>query len=121
MRVPCSYNISISKSVFSCSAFANSGFIDHIMKSVPIISIQTFWDIDPASLSFEEAAEWVILRVFDKGSLQEVLQVRDYYGSALVMKTLTSQISILPRHSILLAKALFQLSFKDFKCFCSIL
>jgi hypothetical protein len=86
------------------------------MKSVPIISNQTFWDIDPSSLSFEEAAEWVILRVFDKGSLQEVIQVRDYYGSELVKKTLTSQISILPRHSILLAKAMFQLSFKDFKC-----
>jgi hypothetical protein len=86
------------------------------MKSVPKISTQTFWDINPESLSFQEAAEWVILRVFDKGSLQEVLQVRDYYGSELVKETLTSQISILPRHSILLAKALFQLSFKDFKC-----
>jgi len=54
------------------------------MKSVPKISMQTFWDINPDSLSFSEAAEWVILRVFDKGSLQEVLQVRDYYGSELV-------------------------------------
>jgi len=86
------------------------------MKLPPRISEQTFWDIEPGSLDFQESAEWIILRVFDRGSLEEVLRIRDFYGAERVKNTLISQISLLPDHSILLAKALFQLSFRDFKC-----
>ncbi len=91
-------------------------FFATIVDRVPVISTATFWDIDPASLSFEDSFEWVILRVFDKGSLAEVIGIRNFYGSELVKKTLTSHTGYLPSHSILLAKALFQLTFQDFKC-----
>jgi hypothetical protein len=70
----------------------------------------------PTSLSLKEASDWVILRVFDRGSLVEVLQVRDFYGREFVQEFLTTYPGILPSHRILLAKALFQLSFRDFKC-----
>ena len=86
------------------------------MKPIPLISEQTFWDIDPHSLDFEESAEWIMLRVFDRGSLKEVLRICNYYGHEKVKTTLTSQTSHLPDHSILLAKGLFNLSFHDFKC-----
>jgi hypothetical protein len=86
------------------------------LKTKPLISDQTFWDIDPETLSFDEASDWVILRVFDKGSLQEVLSVVKYYGHKKVKTFLQNEISYLPNHSILLAKAIFQLNFSDFKC-----
>lgn len=86
------------------------------MKARPEISAATFWDIDPETLSFEEAADWVILRVFDKGSLQEVKSILKYYGKEKVKNILQYEPGYLPNHSILLAKAIFQLTFSDFKC-----
>lgn len=86
------------------------------MKANPQISQQTFWDIDPLHLDFEDSSEWIILRVFDRGSLQDVLRIRDFYGPEKVKNILTSQTSLLPDHSILMAKALFNLTFRDFKC-----
>lgn len=86
------------------------------MTTKPHISERTFWDIDPDTLDFEEAADWVILRVFDKGSLEEVLSVVRLYGAERVKQLLTQEKSYLPNHTILLAKALFRLSFHDFAC-----
>ncbi len=86
------------------------------MNSKPKISERTFWDIDPETLSFEDAADWVILRVFDKGSLEEVLSVVGYYGREKVKTFLVNEPTYLPNHTILLAKAIFQLTFSDFKC-----
>jgi hypothetical protein len=44
------------------------------------ISDQIFLDIDPETLSFDDAADWVKLRVFDKGSFHELLWAEKYYG-----------------------------------------
>jgi hypothetical protein len=82
----------------------------------PTISESTFWDIDILSLDYDACPEWVIERVFDRGSLDEVLSVVRYYGNERVKAHLTSTISFLPNHTILLAKAIFNLSFSDFKC-----
>jgi hypothetical protein len=89
---------------------------DETLPPAPKISNRTFWDIDPEILSFEDSADWVILRVFDKGSLDEVLSVVHFYGRARVRSLLVQEPSYLPNHTILLAKAIFGLSFSDFKC-----
>jgi len=86
------------------------------LKPQPNISATTFWDIDLDTLFFDEAAEWVVLRVFDRGSLEEVSSVVKYYGKEQVKDILTTQQSHLPNHTILLAKAIFQLQFNDFAC-----
>jgi len=86
------------------------------MKAHPLISESTFWDIDPETLDYESAADWVILRVFDRGSLQEVISVVKYYGKEKVKTILQTEKSQLPDHSILLARAFFQLKFSDFQC-----
>ena len=86
------------------------------MKATPTISTQTFWDIDISQLSFEESSDWIIERVFDKGTLEEVLSVVKYYGKDMVREKIVNTTTYLPNHSILLAKAIFNLTFKDFKC-----
>ena len=86
------------------------------MNTKPQISEQTFWDIDLETLSYEDAFDWVILRVFDRGSFQEVMSVVRFYGPEKVKTFLRNEGSFLPNHTILLAKAIFQLEFKDFKC-----
>jgi len=86
------------------------------MKNIPNLSSKTLWDVDIASLSFDESADWIIERVFDRGSLEEVISVINYYGKEEVQHTMQNISTFLPNHSILLAKAIFGLSFNDFKC-----
>jgi hypothetical protein len=86
------------------------------VKPKPLLSAQILWDIEPSSLNFEESPDWVIERVFDRGSLEEVMQVVKYYGHEYVKQFLLSTPRRLPNHSILLAKAIFSVSFSDFLC-----
>ena len=86
------------------------------MKSKPDLSVRTLWDVDLNTLSYDDSAEWIIERVFDRGSLAEVLSVVKYYGKERVEQHLKSTQGFLPNHSILLAKAIFGLRFTDFKC-----
>jgi len=86
------------------------------MKSKPILSSQTFWDINIDSILFDEHSEWIIERVFDKGSLEEVISIINYYGKDEIKNTLLNISSYLPNHSVLLAKAIFNINFTDFKC-----
>lgn len=86
------------------------------MKTLPFLSSKTLWDIDISSLNYEDAAEWIFEVVFDRGSLDEVLSVLKYYGKERVEEYLKNTPNNLPNHSILLAKAIFGLTFKDFVC-----
>jgi cyclopropane fatty-acyl-phospholipid synthase-like methyltransferase len=86
------------------------------VKTKPQLSDQLCWDIDIKILSFEDSSDWVIERVFDRGSLPEVFEVIKYYGREKVKDYLQNTPNYLPNHSILLAKAIFELQLKNFKC-----
>ena len=53
-----------------------------------------FWDINISELSFEDSSDWIIERVFDRGSLDEVISVINYYGKENVKKTIIGSPSI---------------------------
>jgi hypothetical protein len=82
----------------------------------PQISKQTFWDVEISDLDFEESHDWIILRVFDRGTLGEVFSIINYYGFDTVKNVLVSTTENLPTHAVLLAKAIFNLNYSDFKC-----
>lgn len=86
------------------------------MKKLPEISKRTFWDADVSESDFLESYEWVIARVFDRGTLDEVYAVINYYGSGFVKQVLQNTNENLPNHAILLARAIFKLKYSDFKC-----
>lgn len=86
------------------------------MKALPAISKRTFWDVEISEIDFEEYSEWVITRVFDRGTLDEVYSVINYYGYDFVKKTMQTTNDNLPNHSILLARAIFYLNYNDFIC-----
>jgi hypothetical protein len=86
------------------------------MKQPPILEKRTFWDVDIAQVNFEEHAEWIINRVFDRGTLKEVFDIINFYGKEFVRKSITTTNDYLPNHSILLARAIFNLKYQDFKC-----
>jgi hypothetical protein len=86
------------------------------MRIVPQISKHTFWDVDIQEHDFKDASEWIITRVFDRGTLDEVFQLIRYYGFDVVKNVLASTQENLPQHTILLAMAIFKLNYTDFKC-----
>jgi hypothetical protein len=105
----------VNKIVVEYQTF-NKFVLENTMKTQPLLSAKTLWDIDVSSLNFEDASDWIIERVFDRGSFDEVLSVVKYYGKEEVKHYLKNTPKRLPNHSILLAKAIFGLSFIDFKC-----
>ena len=72
--------------------------------------------MDISEHDFNHSSEWVIMRVFDRGTLDEVFSVIRYYGFDFVKNVLVTTKDNLPNHSILLAKAIFKLNYTDFKC-----
>ena len=86
------------------------------MSALPQISKRTFWDVEISEHDFIHSKEWVITRVFDRGSLDEVFSVINYYGFDFVKNVLVTTQDNLPNHTILLARAIFKLNYLDFKC-----
>jgi hypothetical protein len=111
----CDWGGGVNKIVVEYQTF-NKFVSENTMKTLPVLSSKTLWDIDVSTLNFDDASEWIIERVFDRGSLDEVLSVVKYYGTEEVKHYLKNTPKRLPNHSILLAKAIFDLSFIDFKC-----
>jgi hypothetical protein len=86
------------------------------MKPQFALSKRTFWDVDLTEDDLKNSYEWIINRVFDRGTLDEVIEVINYYGYDFVKRVLTTTTDNLPNHAILLAKAIFKLKYSDFKC-----
>ena len=86
------------------------------MKKLPAISKRTFWDADVTAKVYRDSYEWVITRVFDRGTLEEVFSIINYYGADFVKRALQTTTDNLPNHAILLARAIFKLKYTDFKC-----
>ncbi|MCC6690461.1 MAG: hypothetical protein IT235_02905 [Bacteroidia bacterium] len=84
--------------------------------SLPNIPRRTLWDVEISGQLFAESYEWVINRVFDRGTLDEVFAIINYYGYDFVKHVLKTTNENLPNHSILLARAIFKLKYKDFQC-----
>ncbi len=86
------------------------------MKPLPHLPKRTLWDVDISMELFSEHPDWVITRVFDRGTLDEVFSIINYYGFSYVKNVLKTTTDNLPNHSILLARAIFNLNYSDFKC-----
>ena len=86
------------------------------MDTLPQISKRTFWEVDISMNDFIHSNEWIITRVFDRGTLDEVFSIIDYYGFDFVKNVLITTQENLPNHTILLARAIFKLNYSDFKC-----
>ncbi len=86
------------------------------MNQIPALSKRTFWDVDLTEDDLKHSPEWIILRVFDRGTLDEVIWTIKHYGFDFVKQTMITTTENLPNHAILFARAIFKLSYNDFKC-----
>jgi len=75
-----------------------------------------FWDVDYDKLDWEKYASWVIVRVFERGDVDDIRQVRRHYGNEKISDSLLNAKSIrLDR--LYLAAAVIDQPLEKFKCY----
>lgn len=84
-------------------------------KSVPRLSHSAFWDIDLSKLDFERYADFTIIRVFERGTQNDIQQIMDYYDKSKIIYSITHAISLQPR-AIALGQKFLGLSPNQFAC-----
>lgn len=82
----------------------------------PHLSHFGFWDVNLETLDFDRYADFVIIRVMERGSAEDMGEVSRYYGREKVIKALTMATSLLPA-GIAAGKHFYNLKDTDFKCF----
>ncbi|GAA3966582.1 DUF6922 domain-containing protein [Mucilaginibacter dorajii] len=45
----------------------------------PVLSKNAFWDVDMAIIDYAKNASYVIYKVFDRGNLDDILSILNFY------------------------------------------
>ncbi len=85
-------------------------------KDTPHLSRTAFWDIDFEKLDIDRYADFVIIRIFERGTIQDIEAIINYFGEPRIIKSLTEATSLLPR-AFAIAQKLFGLSVNQFSCY----
>ncbi|MBI2967888.1 MAG: hypothetical protein HYY40_08755 [Bacteroidetes bacterium] len=75
-----------------------------------------FWDVDYDKLDWEKYASWVIVRVFERGDVDDIRQCRRHYGDEKIKKALLNAKDISGR-GIYLAAAVIDEPIQNFRCY----
>jgi hypothetical protein len=82
----------------------------------PELNKRIFWDTDFSKIDYNKSWQSVIERVFERGDVEDIRQVRRYYGDDKVIASLTGAKWL--RYDIFVfCKNLFNLKAKDFRCY----
>lgn len=82
----------------------------------PILNQRIFWDVNFASLDYDLKANFIIERVFERGDVEDIRQVRRFYGDDLI-STVLLEAKFLPLRRIYLASAVIHKPVSDFRCY----
>ncbi|MCB0820773.1 MAG: hypothetical protein KDC13_09125 [Bacteroidetes bacterium] len=82
----------------------------------PILDKRIFWDVKFEELDYEKYANFIIERVFERGDVDDIRQVRRFYGDERVKEALTNARWLSPS-TITLAMAMFNNKFEDYRCY----
>ncbi len=84
--------------------------------SKPFLQKRIFWDVDFESIDYQSKGSWVIERVFERGDVDDIRQVRRFYGDQKVIDSLT-QAKWLRYDIFVFVKNIFNLKAIDFRCY----
>lgn len=82
----------------------------------PDLDTRLFWDIRLEDLDYNEHAQWIIERVFERGDVNDIRQVRRFYGDELVKEVLLNA-KYLPEHKWGLIEAVVDKKIEEFRCY----
>ncbi len=82
----------------------------------PILAKRIFWDVDFDKIDYNEKCKFVIVRVFERGDIEDIRQVRRYYGDEKVIEALTT-VKYLFEETIEFCSGLFNIPKENFRCY----
>lgn len=80
------------------------------------INKRLFWDVDYEEIDFEENSVFVIGRVFNFGSLDDVLEILKKYGEDRVKKDIVKETELTSK-TLNFASKYFSIPIKNFRCY----
>ena len=84
----------------------------------PFLHKRMFWDVDFNSINYDNDYRFVIERVFERGDVNDIREVRRYYGDEMIVNTLKNAKWL--RYDIFVfCKNLYNLKPEDFRCYTS--
>lgn len=87
-----------------------------MQKDKPILAKHIFWDTDFDKVNYEKSWKSVIERVFDRGDIEDIRQVRRFYGDDKVIEALTSA-KYLFDETINFCSGIFDIPKEKFRCY----
>ncbi len=82
----------------------------------PILAKRIFWDTNFENLDYDKNYRSIIERVFDRGDIDDIRQVRRYYGDEKVIEVLTTA-KYLFDETIHFCSGLFEIPKENFRCY----
>lgn len=80
------------------------------------LTFPVFWDTDPSLLDLQKNKEFIISRVFERGGIEDIVNVTAYYGENSVRNVLSGD-PYLSKSAIYLAHSFFQMPLNQFKSY----
>ncbi len=87
-------------------------------KSNDIIKLsgKAFWDVDMRNLDYEKQANYIIRKVFENGSWDDILEVTVFYGMNKVRDVLTAS-TYLKENTLYFASLFLDIPRSQFACY----
>ena len=82
----------------------------------PILAKRIFWDVDFEKIDYDEKYKFVIERAFERGDIEDIRQVRRFYGDEKVIEALTT-VKYLFDDTIEFCSGLFDIPKEKFRCY----
>ena len=79
------------------------------------LSPRAFWDIDMSKMDYEKNWAYIIRKVFERGSLEDVAEVMAYYGDEKTKEALVTA-SYLMEKTLHFASVIFNMPISAFAC-----
>ena len=85
-------------------------------KDILLLSDRSFWDVDINKLDYEKQADSIIVRVFDRGNWEDILEVSAYYGNKKIIEALMNAAYLMEK-TIVFTSNLFNIPPSSFACY----
>ena len=82
----------------------------------PVLSKQAFWDVDMDKIDYNKNAAHVITKVFERGSIDDLISALNFYDEDIIKQALVST-RYLSNPVIAFTCVLFGLKKEDFRCY----
>lgn len=82
----------------------------------PELDKNIFWEVNFEKIDYEKNADWVIVRVFERGDVQDIRNCRRFYGEEKIKFALINA-KFLMLKTLYLASAVVQKPIEEFRCY----